>query len=187
VPLFLFRLLAFRTLRTPEWDIPGAACVGAARVSTDPTPWLRLIEPFLRLITPRPKMRPHLVFIEQPHCWWTSLNEPSGGEIQLHLLLQVTNDGTADLIVSRTQMTGWSDYLAPIGPWQDCRSVELGGQRTDIDHGPSLPPRTTAVMSIRHHHKSERPTLKQPVDFLLRITDQHHRFHYVRLKVPPRD
>jgi hypothetical protein len=162
-------------------------------VTIDPTPWLRLIEPILRLIPPwRPKVRPHLVFIEQPHCWWTYLNEPSGGGIHLHLLLQVTNNGTADLIVSRTQIrrTRWSDYLAPIDPWQDCiMLVELGGQRSipGIVLGPSLPPRTAAVMRILHHHKSERPTLKQPVDVLLRITDQHHRFHYASLKVPPRD
>jgi hypothetical protein len=166
---------------------------------TDPTPWLRLVEPILKLIEPilslftwRPKTRPHLIIIEQPHCWWAYLDAPGGGVIQLHLLLQVTNDGTAGLIMSRVQIrrTRWMDYFSRVDPGQDCMPlVELGGQRSlpGIDLGPSLPPRNAAVMRIVHHHRAERPKLKKPIDFLLRITDQRHRFHFARLKVPARD
>jgi hypothetical protein len=160
-------------------------------VSTDPTPWLRAIEPVLKLITWRPKAKPHLVFIEQPGCWWTYLDLPSGGGLQLHLLLQVTNDGIAGLIVSRVQIrrARWGDYVGPIDPWQDCMPfVELAGQRPipGVDLGPSLPSRNAAVMRIVHHHKAERPKLNEPIEFFLKITDQHRRFHIARLKVPAR-
>jgi hypothetical protein len=49
---------------------------------------------------------------------------------------------------------------------------------------PPLPPRTTTVLRIIHHHKSDRPEPNQPIKLLLKVTDQHRRFHFARLSVP---
>ena len=129
----------------------------------------------------------HLIFIEQPMSSWNYLDRD--GAIQLHLLLQVTNESNTDaVIVSRVQVrvrrAGWK-FLFNKNPWQDCMMVDVGKQRLTLGYvGDPLPPRITTAVRIIHHYKSERPKPKQPIKCLLRITDQHRRFHSVRLTVP---
>ena len=124
-----------------------------------------------------------LIFIEQPGSWWAYLD----GAIQLHLSLHVTNESNTDaVIVSRVQvrLAGWK-FLLSKDPWQDCMMVDVGKQRLTLGYvGDPLPPRTTTAVRIIHHYESERPKPKQPIKCLLRITDQHRRFHSVRLTVP---
>lgn len=127
----------------------------------------------------------HLIFIEQPMSSWNYLDRD--GAIQLHLSLHVTNESNTDaVIVSRVQvrLAGWK-FLLSKDPWQDCMMVDVGEQRLMPGYVvASLLPRTTTVVRIIHHYKSERPKPKQPIKCLLRITDQHRRFHSVRLTVP---
>ena len=160
-------------------------------MTTDPTPWLRLIDPILKLIPWRPK--PHLVFVEQPGSWWTS---DAGGMIYFNLVLQVTNDGTEPLIISRVQIrqARWKDYLSStIDPWRDCSGVEIVLNGPELQRlfpgvvpGPSLTPRDTAVMRILHQYKAQGPELNRPIKIRLRVTDQYRRFHNTLLKVPAR-
>jgi len=150
----------------------------------DPSPWLRLVPPVLQAFLPK-RSRVRLIFIKQPGSGWTYLNEA----IQLHLWLHVTNDSNTDvLIVSRTQVrvlrAGWK-FLFSKDPWQDCMIVDIGDQRLIPGFvGVLLPARTTAVFTIRHHYRSERPEPHRPIKCRLRITDQFGRLHHVRLTVP---
>ena len=147
---------------------------------------LPLWERMLRQL-PRGSRSGHLIFIEQPMSAWNYLD--GDGAIQLHLLLHVTNESNTDaVIVSRAQVrlrrAGWK-FLLSKDPWQDCMMVDVGKQRLTLGYvGDPLPPRTTTAVRIIHHYKSERPKPKQPIKCLLRITDQHRRFHSVRLTVP---
>src|ERR1700746_2669913 len=100
----------------------------------------------------------HLIFIEQPMSSWNYLDRD--GAIQLHLSLHVTNESNTDaVIVSRVQvrLAGWK-FLLSKDPWQDCMMVDVGKQRLMPGYvAASLLPRTTTVVRIIHHYKSERP------------------------------
>jgi hypothetical protein len=149
-------------------------------------PWLpRFLLPLWERTQRWLPRRRHLIFIEQPQSWWDYLD--GDGAIQLHLSLHVTNESNTDaVIVSRVQvrLAGWK-FLLSKDPWQDCMMVDVGKQRLTLGYvGDPLPPRTTTAVRIIHHYKSERPKPKQPIKCLLRITDQHRRFHSVRLTVP---
>ena len=147
---------------------------------------LPLWERMLRQL-PRGSRSGHLIFIEQPMSAWNYLD--GDGAIRLHLLLNVTNENNTDIvIVSRTQVrvrrAGWK-FLFSKDPWQGCMMVDVGEQRLMPGYvGASLLPRTTTVVRIIHHYKSERPEPKQPIKCLFRITDQRRRLHSVHLTVP---
>jgi hypothetical protein len=85
----------------------------------DPSPWLRLAGPALQTIrglvalVPK-KSKDRLIFVEQPLSSWAYLGETTGGGIQLHVLVHVTNDSNTDgVIISRVQVrrAGWSFVL----------------------------------------------------------------------------
>jgi hypothetical protein len=150
--------------------------------------WLpRFLLPLWQMMLRRLPRRRRLIIIEQPRSSWDYLD--GDGAIRLHLLLHVTNENNTDIvIVSRTQVrvrrAGWK-FLFSKDPWQDCMMVDVGEQRLMPGYvAASLLPRTTTVVRIIHHYKSERPEPKQPIKCLLRITDQRRRFHSVHLTVP---
>src|SRR5262245_931214 len=91
-------------------------------------PWLpRVLPKALDWLFPKRSRAGHLIFVEQPMCWWTYLEGERA--IQLHLMLHGTNNSDTDtLIVSRVQVrrTGWKFLLSK---WQDCNmTVEIGGK-----------------------------------------------------------
>src|SRR5262249_8826641 len=137
----------------------------------------------LRYLLPNRSRATRLIFIEQPWTSWAY----SDGAIQLHLLLNVTNESDTDaLLVSRVQvqvrLAGWK-FLQ----WQDCMLVDIGGRRLMPGLvGRRLPPRTTTAVRIIHPYKSERPKPGQPIKCRLRITDHHGRLHSTLLTVPGR-
>ena len=124
-----------------------------------------------------------LIFIEQPGSWWAYLD----GAIQLHLLLNVTNESETDvLIVSRVQvrLAGWTFLFSK---WQDCMGVEIDEERLALGYvGIPLPARTTTLFRIMHRYESERPKPNQSIKCRLRVADEHGRLHYARLTVPSR-
>jgi hypothetical protein len=141
--------------------------------------WQKLLD---RLF-PNGSRATRLIFIEQPWTSWAYGDDA----IQLHLLLNVTNESDTDaLLVSRVQvqvrLTGWK-FLQ----WQDCMLVDIGGRRLMPGFvGRRLPPRTTTAIRIIHPYKSERPKPGQPIKCRLRVTDQQGRLHSKRLTVPSR-
>jgi hypothetical protein len=135
------------------------------------------------------RSRARLIFIEQPMSSWAYLD--GEGAIQLHLLMQVTNESKTDaLVVSRVQVRLQRAVLKSLfrkDPWQDCMLVDVGEER--LTPGFIVRPllaRTTTVFRIIHHYKSERPEPNQPIKCRLRVTDQHGRVHPKRLIVPSR-
>ena len=155
-------------------------------------PWLpRFLLPlWQRMVRWRPRRsRGHLIFIEQPMTSWAYLD--SEDAIQLHLLVQVTNESNADALVvsrvqARLQRAGLKSLFSK-EPWQDCMLVDIGEER--LTPGFIVRPllaRTTTVVRIIHHYKSERPKPKQPIKCQLMVTDQHGQLHRKRLSVPSR-
>src|SRR5262249_11401365 len=132
----------------------------------DPSPWLQLVPPVLQALLPK-RWRVRLIFIQQPGSGWTYIN----GAIQLRLWLHITNDSNTVLIISRTQVRVLRGFLSSKDPWQDCMVVDIGDKRLVPGFvGVPLPAQTTAVFSVHHPYKSERPKPSHPIKCHLRIT-----------------
>jgi hypothetical protein len=160
----------------------------------EPSPWLKLAGPVLqdlrRLAARLSKRSSCLIFVEQPETWWSFIDAPNGGTIQLHVVVLVTNLSKTDgVIVSRVQVRlAGRRFALRKDPWQDCAIVDVGDKRLiPMSVGPYLAPRTSRVLRIIHHHSAKRPPPQQrSLEFLLRITDQIKHFHFCPLNVPTR-
>jgi hypothetical protein len=159
----------------------------------EPSSRLKLAGPVLQelrgLASRLPNRPSRLLFVEQPETWWSFVDAPNGGTIQLHVVVLVTNQSKTDgVIVSRVQVRlAGRRFALRKDPWQDCGIVDVGDKRIiPMSVGPYLAPRTSSVVRIIHHHSAKKPLAQRSLKFQLRVIDLTKHFYFFLLNVPAR-
>jgi hypothetical protein len=151
--------------------------------------WLKLIEPALNLLRSilswAPGRGPRLIFILQDAHW---RYVDGSGTIDLHALHHVTNTSSRDAFVVtaiRLRPAGFRHFVKR--DWRSCYNVQIADQGFfPVLVGPSLPPRTVAVMSTLHLHPVPRPAPNAAVRFLLEVRNQRNQPSRTRIRALPR-